>query len=166
MLKHCKFPKSYDQSCRQNLYSQSNFHKVLSFKLSLQVCAAEFESYEYYSVSTYTTAVHSFQSSICTAVFVLFTATCFFVCVYRRYDTINSHLTQIFMCATVNVETVLLDFSYLCTSNYQFTKFCYIFLCTYVYKISKFAHNTYTKIFSDCKSKNVCAYKFIHGSYH
>ena len=90
----------------------------------------------------------------------------FFVCVYGRYDTINSHLTQIFMCATVNVETVLLDFFYLCTSNYQFTKFCYIFLSTYVYKISKFAHSTYTKIFSDCKRKNVCAYKFIHGSYH
>ena len=46
----------------------------------------------------------------------------FFVCVYGRYDTINSHLTQIFMCATVNVEKVLLDFFYLCIGNYQFTK--------------------------------------------
>ena len=84
--------------------------------MSLQVCAAEFESREYYSVSTCTTAVGSFQNPICTAIFVLFTVTCFFACVHGRYDTINSHLTQIFMCATVNVKTMLLDF---CLSVYK-----------------------------------------------
>ena len=74
----------------------------------MQACAAEFESQEYYSVSTCTTAVHSFQNPIFTAVFVLFTVTCF--CVHGSYDTINSHLPQIFMCDTVNVKTMLLDF--------------------------------------------------------
>ena len=82
---------------------------VLSFKLSFQVCAAEFESREYYSVSTCTTDVHSFQNPIYTAVFVLLVVTCFF-CVQGRYDTINSHLTQLFMCGTVNVKIMLLDF--------------------------------------------------------
>ena len=46
------------------------------------------------------------------AVFVLSPVTCFFVCVHGRYDTINSRLTQIFMCVTVNVETVLLNLFY------------------------------------------------------
>ena len=46
----------------------------------------------------------------------------FFVCVQGRYDTINSHLTQLFMCGTVNVKIMLLDFFYLCIGNYQFTK--------------------------------------------
>ena len=41
---------------------------------------------------------------------MLSTAICFFVCVHGRYDTFNIHLTQIFMCDTVNAETVLLDF--------------------------------------------------------
>ena len=45
----------------------------------------------------------------------------FFVCVHGRYDTINSHLTNI-MSGTVNVKTVLLGFFYLCISNHQFTK--------------------------------------------
>ena len=93
-----------------------------TFKLSSQVCAAEFQSLEYYSVSTCTTAVHNFQNPIYTAIFVPFTATCFFVCVHGRYDTINSHLTQIFMRATVNVKTMLLDFFYQRISIYQFTK--------------------------------------------
>ena len=42
-----------------------------------------------------------------------------FYCVHGRYDTINSHLTQIFMCATVNVKTMLLDFFDLHVRNYQ-----------------------------------------------
>ena len=141
----------------------------------MQVCAAKFKSSEYYSVSTCTTAVHSFQNPICTAIFVLFTATCFFACVHGRYDIINSHLTQIFMCATINVITTLLEFVYLCISNYQLSsslsdyKFCYMFQCTCVYKISKFTHNTYTKIWSGYKSKNVRAYricKYVLSSYH
>ena len=127
--------------------------------MSLQVCAAELENCELYSVSTCTTAVHSFQNPICTAVFVLSSFTCFFVCVQGRYDTINSHLTKIFMWATANVKTMLADFFYLCISNYQFTKNRNMFLCTCVYKISKFVHNTYTKTLSDCKSGNVCAYE-------
>ena len=56
------------------------------------------------------TSVHGFQNPICTAVFLLFTATCFFARVHDRYDTTNSHLTQIFMCAAVNVKIMLLDF--------------------------------------------------------
>ena len=35
----------------------------------------------------------------------------------RQYDTISSHLTQIFMCGTGNVKTMLLDFFCLCRSN-------------------------------------------------
>ena len=141
----------------------------------MKVCAAEFKSCEYYSVSTCTTAVHSFQNPICTATFVLFTATWSFACVHGRHDIINSHLTQIFMCATINVITMLLEFVYLCISNYQLSsslcdyKFCYMFLCTCVYKISKFTYDTYTKIWSGYKSKNVRAYricKFVPGSYH
>ena len=124
----------------------------------MQVCAAAFESREYYSVSTCKTAVHSFQNPVRTAVFVLFAATWNFFSVRATYDTINIHLTQIFMCATANVETMLLDFFYLCISNYQFTKNRNMFLCTCVYKISKFENNSYTKILSDYKSENVCAY--------
>ena len=56
----------------------THFHEVLSFKLSLQVCTVEFESRECYSVSISITAVHSFENPVCTAVFVMFTATCFF----------------------------------------------------------------------------------------
>ena len=126
-------------------------------------------------MSTCTTAVHSDQNPIYTAVFVLFTATCFFSCVHGRYDTTDSHLTQIFICATVNVKTMLLDFFYLCISNYQLSsllsgyKFCFMFLCNCLCKISKFAHNTYTNILSGYKSKNIRAYrirKFVHSSYY
>ena len=80
----------------------------ISFKF--QVCAAEYKSREYYAVYTHTTAVHIFQNPIFTAVFVLFTTTCFFVFVPGKCDTINSHLKQIFMCATVNIKTMLLHF--------------------------------------------------------
>ena len=38
-------------------------------------------------------------------------------------------------------------------------------LCTCVYKISKFVHNTYTKVLSDYKSKNICAYGGFVNSY-
>ena len=153
----------------------TNFHEILSFKSSLQVYGTEFKSREYHLVSTCTTAVHSFQNPICAAGFVLFTATCFFASVHGRHDTINSHLTQIFMWATVNVKTMMLDFVYLCISSDELSssltgyKFCYMSLCTCVYKISKFAHNTYTKILSGYKCKNVRAYricKFVHDSYH
>ena len=63
--------------------------------------------------------LHSFQNPICTVFFVLLTATCFSGCMQGGYDAINSHLTQMLMCATVNVKPVLLDFFYLCISNYQ-----------------------------------------------
>ena len=63
--------------------------------------------------------LHSFQNPICTVVFVLLTATYFSGCMQGGYDTINSHLTQMLMCAKVNVKPVLLDFFYLCISNYQ-----------------------------------------------
>ena len=70
--------------------------------------AAEFESCEYYSVSTCTTAVHSFQKPIFTAAFVLLIAKCFLL--VRTALPINSHLTQTFMCATRDIKTMLLDF--------------------------------------------------------
>ena len=148
-------------------------HEILSFKLSLSECAAELESRWYHSVSTCTIAVHSFQNPVYSAVFVVFTATCFFACVYGKYDTIKSQLTQIFVCYCKLNHVA--RFIYLCISNDQLSSslsgytFCYIFLCTCVYKISKFAHNTYTKPFSGLKSKNVREYricKFVHGSYH
>ena len=130
-----------------------------------------------FTVSTCTFAVHSFQSPICIAVFLilLFTATCFFACLHDRYNTVNSHLTRIFMGAAVNVTTMLLDFYHLRVSNFQLYsspsdyQFCNMFLCTCVYKISKLVHNTYTKFLSGYKSKNVHAYricKFVHDSYH
>ena len=129
----------------------------------------------YYSLSPCTTAVHSFQNIIYTTVFVLFTATCSFVSVQSRYDTVHSPLTKICICATVNVKTMLLDFFFLYISNYQLSsslsgyRFCYMFLCTCVYKISRFENSTYTKILSGYKNKNVCAYrirKFVHDSCH
>ena len=115
------------------------------------------------------------KSYICNSVFLLLTVTCFFTCVHDRYDTINSHLTQMFMCSTVSVKTRLMDFFHLHVSNYQLSsspsdyKFCYMFLCTCVYKIGQLVHNTYTKTLSGCKSKNVHACKickFVHDSYH
>ena len=139
------------------------------------MCGCIRKSWILFTVSTCMTAVHSFQNPICTLVFLLFTATCFFACVHDRCDTIKSHLTQIFMYGTVNVKTMFLDFFYLCVSNYQLSsspysyEFCYMFLCTCVYKISKLVHKTYTKFLSDYKSKNVHAYrkcKFVHNSYH
>ena len=51
----------------------------------------------------------AFFKILFTAVFLLSTATCFFTCVHCRYDTINSHLTQIFMCVTGDVKIMLLD---------------------------------------------------------
>ena len=90
----------------------------------------------------------------------------FFVCAHGKYETINSHLTQILMCVTINhVPKFVFLSAYFSISS---LKFCYTLLCTCVYKISKFVHNTYTKILSHYKSKNVCAYgicKFVHGSY-
>ena len=139
------------------------------------MCSCSRKSWILFTVSTCMTSVQSFQNPICTAVFLLFTAICFFARVHDRYDTINSHLTQIFMCAAVNVKTMLLGFFYLHVTNYQLYsspsdyKFCYMFLCTCVYKISKLVHNTYTKILSGYKSKNVHAYricKLVHDSYH
>ena len=118
--------------------------------------------------------LYSFINPICTAFFMLCTATCSFARVDSRYYTITNHLTQIFMCATVNVKTLLPDFFYLCICNYQLSsslsghKFCFVFLCTCVSR-SVSSHNTYTKILSDYRSKNVRAYricKFVHGSYH
>ena len=126
-------------------------------------------------MSTFTTAVHSLQNAIYTAVFLLFTATCFFAFAHDRYDTINSHLRKIFTRVIVNAKTMLLDFFYLRVSNYQLSsspcdyKFCYLFLCTWVYKINKLVHNTYTKILSSYKKKNFHAYricKLVHDSYH
>ena len=93
--------------------------------------------------------LYSFINPICTAFFMLCTATCFFARVDSRYYTITNHLTQIFMCATVNVKTLLPDFFYLCICNYQLSsslsghKFCFVFLCTCVYKISKFTQHLY-----------------------
>ena len=83
---------------------------MLSFKLSLQVCAAEFENQNIIQ------CLHAQQ--LCTVFKTLYVQKflfCllphgFFVRVHVRYDTINSHLTQIFMCGTVNVKTMLLDF--------------------------------------------------------
>ena len=110
------------------------------------MCSCSRKSLILLTVLTCTTAVHSFQNPIYTTVFLLFTATCFFACVHDRYDTINSHLRQIFMSATVNVKTMLLDFPYLSVSNYQLSispsdyKFSYMFLCICAYKISKLVH--------------------------
>ena len=100
-------------------------------------------------VSTCMEAVYSFQNPICAGVFLLLTPTCFFVCVHDRYDTINSHLTQTYICATatVNVKTMLLEFFYLCVSDDQLSSLpsdyniFYMFLCTFVCK-------AYTKILS------------------
>ena len=75
-----------------------------------------------FTVSTCTAVVHSFQNPICKAVSLLSTATCFFACVHVKYDTVNSHLTQIFMCATVNVKTMWLDLFYLRVRNYQLSR--------------------------------------------
>ena len=92
-----------------------------------------------------------------------------------NFEFYRLYYMQIFMCATVNVKTMLLDFFYLRATNYQLNsspydyKFCYTLLCTCVYKISKLIHNTYTKILSGYKSKNVHAYricKLVHDSYH
>ena len=90
----------------------------MPFKLSSQVCAAHLESREYYSVSTCMTElfkvkVYSLHVEVSKAEYVqqfLFTATCSFACVHSRYGTVNSHLMQIFTCATVNVKTMFLDF--------------------------------------------------------
>ena len=124
------------------------------------MCSCSRKSWILFTVSTCMTSVQSFQNPICTAVFLLFTAICFFARVHDRYDTINSHLTQIFMCAAVNVKTMLLGFFYLHVTNYQLYsspsdyKFCYMFLCTCVYKISwyttlipKFCQATKAKMF-------------------
>ena len=142
----------------------------------MQVCVAEVESLEYYSLCLHTwKPCIVFKILNVQQIFSLFTAIYFFACVHDRYDTINSYLTQIFMCATVNVKTMLLDFFYLRATNYQLNsspydyKFCYTLLCTSVYKISKLIHNTYTKILSGYKSKNVHEYricKLVHDSYH
>ena len=51
----------------------------------------------------------SFQNPICTTVFFFFYCLLPHVfprCVHVRCDTINSHLTQILMCATVNVKAM------------------------------------------------------------
>ena len=70
------------------------------------------------------------------------------------------------MCGTVNVKIMLLDFFIYVQVIISSLKFCYMFLCTCVCKISKFIHNIYNKILTEYKSKNVCAYEFVHGSYH
>ena len=131
------------------IFSQFFHFWVQTFYYMLSMWSCSRKSRILLTVPTCTAAVHSFQNPICTSVFLLFTATCFSACVHDMYDTINSHLTQIFMRATVNVRTMLLDFFYLRVSNYQLSsspsdyKFCYMFLCTCVYKISKLVHNPY-----------------------
>ena len=116
----------------------------------------------------------SFINPICTAFFILCTATCFFAGVDSRYDTITNNLTQIFMCATVNVKTMLPDFL-ICVYAIISSVVHYLVInfasCFYalVYTRSISSQNTYTKILSNYKSKNVRAYricKFVHGSYH
>ena len=120
-----------------------------------------------FTVSSYTTALHSFQSSICTA-FFLFTATCFFVCVHGMYDTINSYLTKILMCATVNVQKNVARFFCLHVSNYQLSsspsvyKFCSCFYAL-VYTRSVSSYNTLLPIFCHAtKAKIVRAYRFVY----
>ena len=127
------------------------------------MCSCSWKSRILFTVSTCTAAVHSFQNPKCTA------ATCFFACVHNSYDTMNSRLKQIFMCPTVNVKTMLLDFFYLRVSNYQLSsspsdyKFCYMFLCTCVYKISKLVHNTYTKFCQATKAKIFMHIGFVNS---
>ena len=92
MLRHGEVPKIIMTSLVDKTVQLANFHEVLSFTLSLQVCAAKFESREYYSMSTCTTAVHNFQkpymyssfysvychmlfSFVCTAGMILLTVT-------------------------------------------------------------------------------------------
>ena len=72
------------------------------------MCVSSRKSWILLTVSTCTTAV-SFSKSYTTAVFVLFTVTCFFAGVLGAYDTIKGHLTQIFTCATLNVKNMLLE---------------------------------------------------------
>ena len=114
---------------------------------------------------TGTGAVQSFQNPTCMGVCLLFTATCLFACAHGKYDNANSHLTETFMCATVNFKTILLEFSYLHVSNYQLSsspsccKLCYMFLYTWLNKISKFVNYTYTKSLADHTIKSVRAYR-------
>lgn len=139
------------------------------------MCSCSWTSWILFTMFTGTGAVQSFQNPTCMGVCLLFTATCLFACAHGKYDNANSQLTEIFMCATVNFKTILLEFSYLHVSNYQLSsspsccKLCYMFLYTWLNKISKFVNYTYTKSLADHTIKSVRAYriwKFVRGSYH
>ena len=103
----------YDQSCRQNCTIRQT---SMSYYLLYWVCKYVQLNLKAVNIQ----CLHAqqlctiFKNLICTAVFILFTATCFFRLCARQVDTINSHLTKIYMYGTVNVKTMLLDFFYLC----------------------------------------------------
>ena len=104
--------------------------------------------------------------------FLLFTATHLFACVHGRYDTINSYLTQIFMCATVNVKTMLLDLFYLRVNNYQLSSFATCsYVLVYVRSVSlyttllpKFCQATEAKIFVHIGFVNSCKTVTANGN--
>ena len=123
MLKHCKVPIYYDQPCRRNctIRQTSTRYYLLNW-----ICKY---------VLLHSNALNIIQwlhaQQLYTVFKILYVQQflfcllphAFFVRDHGRYGTINSHLTQILMCATVNVKTMLLGcFFYLCISNYQFTK--------------------------------------------
>ena len=54
-----------------------------------------------------------FSKSYMHSTFSSFTVTCFFVCVYDRYDVANSNLLQTFKFVTIKFKTMLLEFLYL-----------------------------------------------------
>ena len=144
------------------LHNQKNFNEVLSFKLSLQVCAMNIiQCLHAQQLHTVFKILYIQQFLFCLLLYA------FFVCVHSRYDTIKSFNTNIYVCHYKSCSKV--RFFYLYIFFISSLKFCYTLLCTCVYKISKFVHNTYTKILSHHKSKNVCVYgicKFVHGSYY
>ena len=54
-----------------------------------------------------------FSKSYMHSTFSSFTVTCFFACVYDRYDVANSNLLQTFKFVTIKFKTMLLEFLYL-----------------------------------------------------
>ena len=78
--------------------------------MSLQVCVAVDESHEYYSVTTCTTALQFSKSYMYGSFCAVYCHMLFRLCdTTNRYDTTNSHLTQMIMCATFNAKTMLLN---------------------------------------------------------
>ena len=117
------FPFSCSPVIREWVWKKTQIEKNIFFKIkSASMCSCSPKLWILLTVSTCTAAVQNFQNPIYTVVFLLLTATCFFACVHdrhNRYDSINSHSTQILMYVTVNVKTMLLDFFYLRVSSYQ-----------------------------------------------